>query len=186
MKGGRMVTKHKTSKALRAIVLVQAASGVLFGIAALFWTQATLEILINLFALYIVVWGIVSMIVALTSLRSRGLWLLELAHGLIAIGVGAFLLRNGVDTVEVFGLLVGIALFVRGIVDFLHGLFGSNRLDSGARFFFTLGGLLGLVAGLGVLLYPQGLSLGFVWVMGLYAVLHGTILIAWSLHGREK
>lgn len=158
---------------------------ILFGILALFWPGMTVGLLIVMFGVFVLVWGIVGLIVSLARVGTDKFWWLELVFSLLAIGLAVYLLRNPAVAAGVFVLLFGLTFLVRGIVDLLEGLFDTNRTSGNRALAMVLGGL-GVVAGIITLNYPISAGLAVVWIIGLYAVLYGSLLIAFSFRDQAE
>lgn len=152
---------------------------ILFGILALFWPGLTIALFIVLFSVFLLVWGIIGLIVSISSISIEKFWWLELIFSLLAIGLAVYLLRNPVVAAQVFIFFIGLTFLVRGVIDILEGLF-DGKLTGGTRLLAFLLGALGIVAGIVTLTYPVAAGLAVVWVIGLYAVLYGSLLIAFS------
>lgn len=182
------MAKNETSalaKQLWGLAIAQGVIAVLFGILALFWPGLTTALLIVFFGVFVLVWGVVGIIVSLATSASNGLWWLELIFSVAAVGVAVYMLRN-IDVVAAFfAILIGLTFLVRGVIDFLEGLFDRNR-SSDARLFSILAGILGFLAGIALLVYPVAAGIGVVWVIGLYAVLYGSLSIAFALRAQKE
>lgn len=158
---------------------------ILFGILALFWPGMTVGLLIVMFGVFVLVWGVVGLITSLTRIGDDKFWWLEVIFSLLAIGLAVYLLRNPAVAAGIFVLLIGLTFLVRGVVDLLEGLFDSNRTGGNRALAIVLGGL-GIVAGIITLNYPVSAGLAVVWIIGLYAVLYGSLLIAFSFRSQAE
>jgi uncharacterized membrane protein HdeD (DUF308 family) len=156
---------------------------VLFGIAAIFWPGITLGTLVYLFGAFILASGLISLITGLTNINNRGATLLPrvlmILLGVLEIGAGVYLIRHPLLTFTTFILLAGFALIIRGVIDVFAGLFEAD----GAMYKTTmiLSGLIGVIAGIFVLFQPAASGVAFVWILGLYALISGALLIALAL-----
>ncbi len=158
---------------------------ILFGVLALFWPGLTVALLILLFGVFVLVWGVVGLIVSLASMSTDKFWWLELIFSLLAIGLAVYLLRNPVEAATIFIFLIGITFLVRGVVDIVEGLFDRTRKGD-RRVLSIVLGLIGIIAGIIVLSNPLTAGVAIVWVVGLYAVLYGSILIAFSFRAQAE
>lgn len=158
---------------------------ILFGIVALFWPGLTVGLLIILFSIFILIWGIIGIIVSIASASTDKFWWLELILSILAIGLAVYLLRNPVEAAIIWIFTVGLTFLVRGVVDILEGLFDGNRTGSD-RVLPFIHGALGIVAGIITLLYPASAGLAVVWIIGLYALLYGAFLIAFSFRAKAE
>lgn len=158
---------------------------ILFGVLALFWPGLTVALFILLFGVFVLVWGVVGLIVSLSSTTTNKFWWLELVFSVLAIGLAVYLLRNPVEAAKIFVLYMGLTFVVRGIVDVLEGLFDAGRKGSSRLSAFVLGAI-GIVAGIITLTYPVSAGLAVVWIVGLYAVLYGSMLVAFSFRAQAE
>lgn len=162
---------------LVGLVVAQGVLSILFGIAALFWPQATVGIIAVLFGLFVLVWGITLLIQSLINIGKISLWWLELLFGVALLGVGVFLVRNPEVTLAWLILLIGFTLVIRGLVDLVQAFFSKEPAIMENKWLYGFSALIGLVAGVVVLVYPAASGIAFVWVLGLYAVIEGSVLI---------
>ena len=158
---------------------------ILFGIVALFWPGLTVGLLVILFSIFILIWGIIGIIVSIASASTDKFWWLELILSILAIGLAVYLLRNPVEAAIIWIFTVGLTFLVRGVVDILEGLFDGNR-TGGDRVLPFIHGALGIVAGIIILIYPASAGLAVVWIIGLYALLYGAFLIAFSFRAKAE
>ena len=153
-------------KQLWGLAIAQGVLAILFGIVALFWPGLTVALLIVLFSVFILVWGIVGIITSLTSINKEKFWWLELIFSVLVLGLAVYMLRNPVDTAKIFVFFIGLTFLVRGVVDILEGLFDAGR-TGGNRVFHVVVGILGILAGLVTLAYPVSAGVAVFWVIGL-------------------
>lgn len=162
---------------LVGLVVSQGVLAILFGIAALFWPKATVGIIAVLFGLFVLVWGISLLIQSLINVGKISLWWLELVFGVALLGVGAYLLRNPEVTLLLLILMIGFTLVIRGLIDLVQAFFSKEPAVVENKWLYILSAALGLIAGVVVLVYPAASGIAFVWVLGLYAIIEGTVLI---------
>lgn len=167
------------------LIVAQGVIAILAGIALLFWPGISAAFLALLFGLFVLIWGIVGLVRSLIGMGKINLWWLELLFSILLIGVGVFFLRNTALGVEIFIVLIGLTLIVRGLVDMVEGFFSKDAEVKEARPLYIILGVIGLIAGVATLAYPVAAGVAFIWVAGLYALLYGSILIAVSLRTRS-
>lgn len=167
------------AKSLWALAITQGVLAILFGTLALFWPGLTVALLIILFSVFILVWGVVGLIVSLSSIGSNKFWWLELIFSVLAIGLSVYMLRNPEATAGIFVFFIGLTFLVRGVVDILEGMFDKDQ-PSNNRWLHAIVGVLGVIAGIITLTHPVTAGVAIVWVIGLYAVLYGALVIAFA------
>jgi len=161
-------------------LVLRGVVAILFGIAAVFWPGITLLTLLYLFSAFLLIGGIFELVYGIgrlgngeTSVLTR---VLTPLLGLLQVGVGVYLLRHPHVTFGVLILLIGFTLIVRGVFEVIEGLFEEG--PSIYRVVMILVGLLAVIAGILVLFQPQAAGVAFVWILGLYALITGPLLIA--------
>ncbi len=173
------------AKQLWGLAIAQGVLAILFGVVALFWPGLTVALLILFFSVFILIWGIVGIIVSLSSVGTDKFWWLELTFSVLAIGLAVYMLRNPIETAAIFVLFIGLTFLVRGVVDILEGLFDAAR-SANNRLFHIIAGVIAVIAGVITLLHPISAGVAVVWIIGLYAVLYGSLLIAFSFKAQSE
>lgn len=177
-----------TLKDMWGAVALRGMFAILFGIAAVFWPQLTLVTLVYLFGAYVLGSGLVNLVTGLTNLNGVGgsFWMriLTLLLGVAEIGIGVYLIRHPLVTFATFILLIGTILIVRGLIEIFAGIFGDG---SGTyRTVMVLGGMLSGIVGVILLMQPVSGGVAFVWVLGLYALISGPLLLALALDAKNS
>ena len=164
--------------------ILEGTFAVFFGIVAVFWPGLTLVTLIYLLSAFVIALGLTETIRGVMSINRRNTWWMTLLIGLIGLGAGIYLARHPDASFRTFILVVGISFIARGVVDLVR-IFVENWLSTGNRVLNFIAGLAGIAAGIIILLQPVSGSLAFVWVLGLYGIIYGTLAIAVSLDMRN-
>lgn len=165
-------------------LLLRGVLAVLFGIAAVFWPALTLVTLVYLFSAYVLVTGVVNIVQGVMSMKVRTTWFLTLIVGLVELGVGVYLLRHTDVSFATLILLIGFALIIRGVLEVVAAFMDFGGWAS-TRTLLTVGGLASVLAGVIVLMQPVAGGVAFVWVLGVYALLVGAMMVAVSLDARK-
>jgi uncharacterized membrane protein HdeD (DUF308 family) len=162
------------------LLVITSVASIVFGIATLFMPGVTLVSLIVLFALYLLVNGIVELIYGFNAVERDELWWLSTLIGVALIGVSVYLVKNPAINASVFVLMLGWILVIRGVYDITIGTFFAEHKVS-----WIISGILGIVTGIMIWVYPVSGSLAFVWVLGLYALINGAIVLSSALTVRS-
>jgi uncharacterized membrane protein HdeD (DUF308 family) len=153
------------------ILLTRGIVAVLFGIAALFWPQKSLTVLVFLIGGYLVVDGVSALLLALRS----GDFGASLLQGLAsAVAGAAILLWPGITTSLLLAVLGAWAL-VQGVGLFLAGRKLLAEGENG-RLLLTVGALL-VVFGVAALVWRGVGAAAVAWIIGLVALVVGGLLI---------
>lgn len=155
----------------------------LAGLAAVFWPGATLVAIAIIFAVQLIVAGVFRFVVAFAVPGESG-WLKALMAVLAVISfiLGIYLLGHLALSLLVMAIVLGVYWMAHGIVE-LFLAFGHPELAG--RGWLIASGILGIVAGAILVLFP-GISLfTLTLVLGAWLVVFGAVLIGRALHLRS-
>ena len=165
------------------LLLVRGIAAILFGIAALAWPGLTLAALVLLFGAYVLVdgvFGVVDSIRYRDRIANWGLWLLE---GVLGILVGALtLFAPGVTAFVLLMFIAGWAI-VGGILRIVAAIQLRKRIEG--EWLMALSGVLSILFGGLLVTLPVAGILSLAWLIGLWAVLFGVVLIALAFRLRR-
>lgn len=149
----------------------------IFGVAAVFWPGLTVLTLLYLFSAYVLVSGVLGISAGLSNIGVADTWFLPVLLGAFELGVGVYLLRHPGVKFETFILLIGFTLIARGVVEAASSYF-STAVEAKTRALNYLSGLGALVAGIVILFAKVTGGVSFVWLLGLYAIVVGTLQLS--------
>lgn len=164
---------------LSRLAIARGVVTVLFGVFALVWPQITVATLAILVTLWLLIAGVTGVIGAVLDRRSDGHWVFHLLVGLLSIGVGAYLIQRPGVTVATMVALVAIVLIVQGIVDAILAF--VDRKSATHVVMTLIGALVSVIVGVLIWRYPVQGTLAFLWLLGLFAIVYGTILITMGI-----
>jgi len=169
-----------TTASVSGSMILKGVLLILFGAAAVFWPGETLVTLAYLFSalvlvngIFDIVFGIGRMVGGAEFIFNRALLLL---FGIFQVGVGIYLLRHPSVNFRTFILLIGFTLLIRGLFEIVDGLFEDSTYMY--RAVMVIGGVLAALAGILVFFQPVAAGIAFVWILGVYALIVGPLLIA--------
>jgi uncharacterized membrane protein HdeD (DUF308 family) len=160
------------------VLTLRGILAILFGVAAVFWPGLTLTTLVYLFSTYVLVTGIIGIVHGMNAIGNRTSWLLTLLLGFVEVGVGVYLLRHVDVAFNTLVLLIGFTLIVRGVLEAVAAF--NDEVPGTGRSMLLIAGLLSLVVGIVVLFQKEAAGVAFVWLLGLYAIIVGAVLVALS------
>ncbi|MHB1865329.1 MAG: HdeD family acid-resistance protein [Candidatus Saccharimonadales bacterium] len=158
---------------------------VLFGLAVVFWPSLTLLGVLYLFSAYVLLTGIVYILAGLNVVGHSDTWFLPVVLGAFQLGVGVYLLQHTTVKFTTFIVLIGFTLIATGVFEAVNAYY-TARLAAKAQAISYLAGLGGVVAGIVILFAKQAHGVGFAWILGIYAIVVGTIHIAELAGGDNK
>jgi uncharacterized membrane protein HdeD (DUF308 family) len=163
--------------------LLRGLALVLLGFVAIAWPGLTLAILATVFTVSLLISGVVNVMTGIANMTLQKYWFLTLAQGVIEIGFGAYVLKNPHLTVASFVLVLGFAILIRGILEVIEAY--DEVYQGSTRMLMLVEGALGVVAGFMILRYSPASGLAFAWVLGVYGIIAGAIILALSVEARK-
>jgi len=165
------------------LVLVMGILSIILGILAFAWPGATIVTVAIFFAVWLFVSGIYSIIGAFSDDASTSMKVLSAIIGVLSVIVGFSLLRTPFQAVEVMIFVLGIFWVSQGIVGFVTAF--EVKKGRNWRLFSSI---LGVVAGIVVLVYPISSALTLALFGGIWLVILGItqIIAAFELRSAAK
>lgn len=160
----------------RSTLVLRGLLNIILGLVAVTWPGLTLYILILIFAINILIVGMFAIFEPLFDKKNPHSVLTALL-GILGVILGIFLIARPEIAAGVVVLLIAIWALCFGVVDLYAGFASSH--EKGA-WFLVLTGILSLVFGVYMLFNPLTGALALVWVIGLYAILTGLLLVVAS------
>ena len=163
---GGQPTRSKWWGILRGVV------SILFGLVILAWPAITLRALLLVFGVFAVATGVFAILRGLQADGRRGRWM-HLGKGIVAVLAGIMAL--GWPRITAFALLYLIAAWaiVTGVME-MAGAF-QTRLIAMPEWLLLASGLISVVFGILLLVWPYMGVLALVWLIGIYALVYGII-----------
>ena len=170
------------SKSWRSLAL-RGAISLVFGILAALWPGITLLWLLIMFAAYALIQGVVSTGAAFQSRKTHHDWWLMLLWGVVGIGAGvtAFMLPD--LTAVVLVLIIGATALASGIVDIAMAI--QLRKTIHGEGFLILNGIISIAFGAFVFFFPGAGALALVWMIAMYAIVSGLLLLALAWRAKK-
>jgi uncharacterized membrane protein HdeD (DUF308 family) len=153
----------------------------LAGIATVVWPGKTVIIVGYLFGIQIFVAGIFRMVYSLGN-RGEEHRILQFILGLFSLIIGVVLVRHLYLSLGVIVLLLGVYWIVTGIMDVFGGILAKDLPHRG----WTIAtGVLAFIAGM-VVLGDPGISLvTLAWILGIWLIVYGVMLIVGSMQVKK-
>jgi uncharacterized membrane protein HdeD (DUF308 family) len=162
--------QHWWTLVLRGVI------GILFGVLAIIWPGITWLVLAMLFGAYSLVDGIFALIAAITGHSETNRWWALLLHGIVGIMIGLVTFFSPGLTALALIYLIGFWAIATGVFE----IFTAIRLREhiSGEVLLGISGLFSIIFGAAVLLMPLAGILATVWLIAVYAIVFGALLIA--------
>ncbi len=165
----RVLARNWWALALRGVFAI------LFAVLSVFWPRITVRILVLLFGAYALVDGIFAVIAAIRAAEHHARWGALLLEGLagLAVGIATFFW----PAVTALALLYFIAAWaiVTGFFEIAAAL--RLRREIQGEWALILAGILSVFFGVLLLAFPGAGALAVVWLIAVYALAFGILLL---------
>ena len=154
------------------------SSAILFGVLAIAWPGETLLILITLFGAYAFVDGIFSIVAAVRSAARHAHWAALLLEGILGVIVGLITFFHPGITALVLLYFIAAWAIITGILELIAAI--RLRKELAGEVLLILSGLASVIFGILLAIFPSTGVLTVVWLIGVYAIVFGVLLIGLS------
>jgi uncharacterized membrane protein HdeD (DUF308 family) len=166
------------------VAAVRGVAAVLFGLLAVIWPEITVTALVLLFGAYAFVDGVLALGSAIFGDRSamgRRPWLV--LEGVVGVLTGIItFVWPGVTTLVLLWLIAAW-LLVTGVLEFVAAV--RLRREIQGEWLLAISGVLSVVFGLMLVIWPTTGAVAVVWLIGVYALVFGVAMIALALRLRK-
>jgi len=150
------------------VLLFAGILSLIVGIAAIAWPGKTVVIVAIVFAIWLIVSGIFSLVRGFAPGLTGGMRALFIITGILSLILGIFAIRGEFQELYILSLFIGIGFLFRGFSTLFAGF--ESKEGRGWNIFF---GIVMLIGGVIVLVWP-GISLvTLTWVVGIWLVVIG-------------
>ncbi|HEY2887637.1 MAG TPA: HdeD family acid-resistance protein [Candidatus Limnocylindrales bacterium] len=166
------------------LIEIRGVAAVAFGVLAFLWPGLTLVVLVTLFAAYMLIDGI-ALLVSLRRAEPA-----TTGHRLTVALMGVLGVAIGIATIFVPGIT---ALALLYLVAFWAITLGATQVVAAIRLrqeisgelWLVIGGVVTVLFGVYLLVFPGAGLLSLVWLVGIWAIVFGitSMVVAWRLRG---
>lgn len=159
-------------------LLIRGIAAVLFAVMAFLWPGLTLAVLVLLWGAYAIVDGIFAFV---WGARSR--WWSVLAFGVLGIIAGLAALFLPGMTALILLMFIASWAIVRGAFEIAAAV--RLRREITGEWLLILSGLLSIAFGVLLVLFPGAGAVGVVWLIALWSLVAGILLISLAFRVRS-
>ena len=158
------------------VVAIRGAVAVVFGALAFAWPGITLAVLILLFGAFAIVSGALEVVAGLSSGGDHRWWLI--GAGLVGIIAGGVALAwPGVTSVVLLFIIAAWAI-VSGILEIIDAIRWRHEMEH--EWLALAGGILAVLVGIALMVWPASGLLALVWLIGAFAIVYGISMCVWA------
>ena len=167
-------TTSRWGLALRGI------AAIIFGLIVWAWPHMVLHVLVLIFGIFAIASGIFAILAGVRADTSRSRWLL-IAEGVLAVLAGIVALAWPGITAVALLFLIALWAIVTGVVEII-GAFRTGGAG-GIEWLLILSGVVSIIFGILLFVWPHLGLLALVWLIGIYAVIYGVIMLVRAISG---
>ncbi|HEU5348856.1 MAG TPA: HdeD family acid-resistance protein [Ktedonobacterales bacterium] len=170
-----LLTRHWWAVGLRGL------AAVVFGILALVVPGITLIVLIAFFGAYVLIDGVITAYLAIRGRETIRNWGWLLVEGIAGILIGILTFRwPGVTGLVLLAFIAAWAI-ITGIMEIFQAIELRRVINN--EWLLILSGAASVIFGLLLIIFPGAGALALVWLIGIYAIIFGALLLvlAWRL-----
>lgn len=164
-------------------LLIRGIAAVIFGILALLWPGATIVAIGILFGAYAFVDGIFAIVAAVRAAEAHERWWPFLIEGIIGLIIAAITFYDVGITIFALFFTIAAWAFLTGILEIVAAIQLRKSLANEA--WLILGGILSILFAVLMVWRPVAGAVAVVWIIGIYAIVFGIMMIALSLRLRS-
>ena len=165
------------------VAVLRGLIAILFGIFALVNPEGAGSLLVLIFGIFLLVDGLLNLIGSILYYRTAVDWWVYLVVGMLEIGVAIITFVRPEITGTVLAILVGLWALFKGLIELMAGI--ALRDEIQGEWILILAGILTLAFGVFALLLPFTESVAAIWMLGLYALLNGTLWVVIGFEARS-
>ncbi len=161
------------------VILLRGLLWIGLGVVTLLMPEITLSSLILLFAFSVILSGILCIYGGIRKYDSQKYWWAEIIMGLLSIAAGVIALTYpGLTTLVMLSLIAGWSL-INGVFEIITAIKLREVIEN--EWFYMLQGVLAVLFGILLFIFPGEGILSILWLFGIYLILTGGMLALLSL-----
>jgi uncharacterized membrane protein HdeD (DUF308 family) len=166
------------------LILLRGIAAIAFGVLAILWPAVTLLTLTLIWAAYAVADGVLALWAATFGKGGEvgRRWWLALA-GVASFAAGAFTFAWPATAAAALLLLIGCWSIVVGVLQIVGAIQLRKEIDG--EWLLALSGIISILFGAVLLIYPGAGALAMIWTIGWFAILVGCSQIAVGLRLKQ-
>jgi uncharacterized membrane protein HdeD (DUF308 family) len=156
-------------------VLLRGIIAIIFGLIALLWAEFATIALVLIFGIYALAEGVILVANSWTNRTTNPRWWVPFIEGLAGITAGflVFFLTDFAAFVIIY--LIAVWALITGILEVITAIRLREEIQN--EWALALSGILSVVLGILLIIWPAMGILAVIWAVGLYAVLFGLLMI---------
>jgi uncharacterized membrane protein HdeD (DUF308 family) len=168
-------------------LVIRGIVAVIFGLFLTMWPGMTVATIVLLFALFAIIDGTVIIIMAIVRGKKDHRWVSYVPFGIVGIIIGLIILLIPEISLLILIYFIAAWALITGFAEFFLGL-AAGGVSKVMRWICALSGILSVILGFLMFVYPVSTSVILIWVFGFYLLVFGVyaIISGFWLHSLNK
>ena len=164
------------------LIALRGVAAIVFGVLCFVSPATTIYALIIVFGIYAIVDGVLAVIVSFQIREVDNQWWVVLLEGLAGILVGILAFTKTMVTAEALLLVIAFWAIFTGIMEIIAAIYLRREIDN--EWLLVLTGILSVILGVLLVVYPMSGSIAVIWVIGFYAIFFGVLMLFFAFEVR--
>ena len=168
------------------VLALRGLAAIAFGAITLAWPGVTVLSLLMVFAAYALLGGGASVVGAFSNRKHGGDWWALLLLGICGLAVGILTIIYPLLTTFALIVLIGVNALISGVFDIVLAIRLRKAIQG--EWLLVLNAIVSIAFGILILAFPAAGTFALVWMIGVYALLTGILLLslAWRAYRLKK
>ncbi|HVP20892.1 MAG TPA: HdeD family acid-resistance protein [Anaerolineaceae bacterium] len=157
------------------LIALRGVAAIILGVLCFVYPADTIYALVIVFGIYALVDGVLAVIDSFQIREAFDQWWVVLLEGLAGILVGILAFTKTVVTAEALLFVIAFWAIFTGIMEIIAAIYFRREIDN--EWLLILSGILSVILGVLLVVYPMAGSLAVIWVVGFYAIFFGVLML---------
>lgn len=167
-----------------SFLIIRGILGLVIGIVAFAWPAITIAALVAMFGVFALIDGVINLFLGLTHNAAHERSWATAVQGLVGIAAGVLAFLWPGLTAFALVIFIGSWAIVTGVFEIIAAI-RLREIITG-EWLLVLSGVMSVVFGVLVCLFPGPGAVGIAWILGTYAAASGLVLIALGVRLRSR
>ncbi|HYH12417.1 MAG TPA: DUF308 domain-containing protein [Thermomicrobiales bacterium] len=165
------------------VLILRGLFAILFGLIAIVWPDITVFVIVTIFGAFLMLDGLIEIWVGFLGRGRDDDWWTDALLGILAVLAGIAVIAWPDITATGLMIFIGAVMLVYGATMIYQAI--RLRADITNEWILIANGALSLVLGVAFMIFPGAGAVSLIWLIALYIILFGVLLIVvgWKLRG---
>lgn len=165
------------------VLVLRGLFAIMFGLIAIIWPDITVFVIVTIFGAFLMLDGLIEIWVGFLGRGQDDDWWTDALLGVLAVLAGIAVIAWPDITAVGLMIFIGAMMVVYGAMMIYQAI--KLRADITNEWLLVANGALSLVLGLVFIIFPGAGAVSLIWLVALYIILFGVLLImmGWKMRG---